>query len=260
MKKFYSLKRDGASRVILPNGSPSRYFFYREFRNQDTLIDEIALDPNQVLILEQTRTHFGIPVYIQVANRNLPASSYHNPKFGTSCATDIDVGNTELGTIDYQIVARYMESIGAKEIGVYNYIDANGKFTKFIHIDMGGICKKFWNCTGLNSDGSQKLTYIKTFIPPPLIPFPEPVRILRWIHKVWIFRMKGNDVRWVQYALNLYRKSKGQSPIRVDGDFAGESDGAVYQFQYEMGFRGNDLDAKVGEKTIAKLKEVLGII
>lgn len=255
MKKLYSLSNDGNNRVILPDGSRSRYFFYREFHNNDGVTDAIALDPNQVWILEQVRAKFGI-VFIQVANRNLPASSYHNPKFGNSCATDFDVGNAELGTVDYQIVCQYMESIGAKEIGCYNYSDINGKLTKFMHMDMGGILKKFWNCTAINPDGTQKLTYIKTFIPKPVIPFPEPVRILRWVKRTWIFRMKGNDVKWVQTALNMYNKNKD---VAVDGDYAKQTFDYVYVFQKAMKFTGFNLDGVVGVNTIRKLKEVLGL-
>jgi hypothetical protein len=256
MKKFYSLKKDGANRVILPDGSQSRYFFYREFRNQDHSIDAIALDPEQVLKLEMVRTKFGVPVYIQVANRNLPASSYHNPNFGNSCATDFDVGDAELGTVDYKIVCQYLESIGAKEIGCYDYNDINGKHTHFIHMDMGGITKKFWNCTSINPDGTQKLTYIKTFIPAPLIPFPEPVRILRWVRRTYIFRMHGNDVKWLQTALNLVNKD---TAVQVDGDFAGQTFDAVWAFQTSVGFTGNDLDGIAGVNTRNKLKEVLGL-
>lgn len=259
MKNYYSLKEDGLNRVIMSNGQPAKHFFIREFKNIDGVTDSIVIDPHQVLILDQTGDKFGLPIYIQVANRNLPWGSYHNPEFGNSCATDFDVGNADLGAIDYMIVARFMESIGAKEIGVYNYLDLKGKLTKFIHMDMGGLTNNFWICNELNPDGSHKLVHIKTFVPPPLIPYPEPDRILRWIRKKFIFRMKGNDVKWVQYGLNLYRIQKGQPLITVDGDFAGETDWAVNIFQYEMGFRGTDLDSKVGPITIAKLKSVLDI-
>lgn len=254
MKKYYSLKLNGEDPAPMPNGQLSMNFKIREFRNQDPNIDIVVVDDLQVLMMDCARRKFNLEFFIQVANRNSPYESYHNSNFGDSCATDFDVGNTGLGTIDYLPVVQYLESIGARGIGLYDYNDSNGKHTHFIHMDMRPGPKSFWKCTGLNPDGSQKLNHVESFIPVvPKIPFPEPTRNLKWIKRVWLFRIRGNDVKWLQTALNLANKNNA---INVDGDFAEQTHKAVWAFQIKYKLL---IDCIAGPATIKKLKEVLGL-
>jgi len=253
MKQFFSYRADGQKKVVLLNGSPARYFSYKEFRNLDRSIDRIAIDLTVVGLLEVVRNIFGA-VYIQVANRNSPAGSYHNPDFGDSCAIDFDVGNAELGTVDYRKVVQLLETRGAKGLGLYDYTDLKGKHTHFIHFDMRGGEKSFWVCTSVNPDGTQKLDHVKSFYTGKAISFPEPKRNLKWIRLIKLFRMKGEDVKWVQTALNLIN---GNTKIDVDGDFAGQTHQGVWDFQKSCGLTGRDLDGVVGPVTLSLMKSAL---
>lgn len=247
MKQTFSLKQDGKKQAPLSNGQLSKYFQIMEFKNTNPRIDVIVQDTRTTDLLDAVRRHFGVPVFIAVANRNDPYNSYHNPNFADSTACDFDVGNSELGTIDYEVACRFLEKEGATGLGCYNLRDAKGVQSKWIHLD----CrhqepKSFWRCNGLNAKGEQVLTKISTF----LLPFPIPTRNLRWIQKTAIFRMHGNDVKWLQTALNM---SKLREDLVVDGDFAGLTDLYVRDFQKKFGLT---VDGNAGPMTVSVLRDV----
>lgn len=238
MKILYSKKRDGNKYATLSDGTKSKYFKIKEFSNIESLIDGIMVDEKTTDLLEKVRIEFGVPVYIQVANRNYPEASYHNPSWGESCAVDIDVGNTELGTKDYEKVCRFLEKTGlAGGIGRYDYIE-NGVPVKFIHLDARKAQSR-WRCNKV-VNGNQVLEHINSFMPP----YPVPVRIL----KLSLFRMTGLDVKWLQNGLAL----NGIECV-VDGVFGKNTEIAVKTFQKKYGLV---IDGKAGINTISTLREV----
>lgn len=246
MKTIYSFKLDGAKQSTLTNGQRSKYFKIGEFRNLNHNIDAIDYDDRTGTLLELARIEFGLPIFIAVANRNEPQASYHNPQWKDSCACDIDIGDTGIGLMDYETACRFFEKSGAKGLGRYDYVDSYGTRIKFIHIDARGGEKSFWRCDSVDSKGNQILKSINTF----LLPYPVPTRNLKWIQRIWIFRMKGSDVKWLQAALNMTKLSKD---ISVDGDFGQATDQYVRIFQknYKL-----VVDGIAGINTINKLKEV----
>jgi len=247
MKKFYSYIKHGGIAAPLANGTQSKYFKIREFRNQNHAIDEIAIDDRTTSLLESVRVKFVSPVFVQVANRNEPTASYHNPLFGDSTASDIDIGDFDLGTVDYEMACRHLEKIGARGIGMYDYVDKKGFHVRFIHVDHRDTNKSFWRCHKLDKYGNQVLEKISTF----LLPYPIPARNLYWIKRIYFFRIKGDDVRWLQSALNM---TKLMPDIKVDGDFASATDKYVREFQSKMGLT---VDGNAGKITVNRLRDLL---
>ncbi len=121
----YSLRQDGAKRILL-DGRESN-FLLREFRCKDGS-DEILLDSALVELLQKVRSHYGKAVSVTSAYRtsshnrsvNGATSSYHM-KGQAADFTVTGVPNRE--------VAKYLQSIGAKGIGLYNYTGG------FVHVD-----------------------------------------------------------------------------------------------------------------------------
>lgn len=121
----YSLRRDGEKRILI-DGRESN-FQMREFRCKDGS-DEILLDSGLVELLQQVRSHFGKAVSVTSAYRtpshnrsvNGATSSYHIK----GQAADFTV----TGVPDRE-VAKYLQGIGAKGIGLYNYTGG------FVHVD-----------------------------------------------------------------------------------------------------------------------------
>ena len=224
MKNYYSLSKDGKRQVSLPGGKTAKCFCISEFRNIDSAIDEVVIDDQQASLLEQARVKFGLPIYIAIANRNSPYESYHNPKFGDSCATDFDVGDSGLGTIDYLTVCQYLESIGARGLGLYDYIDINGKHIRFIHMDMRGAAKSFWKCSGINPDGTQKLDHVDSFFPPApkkeTCPYAEPAGVI--LNRI---NFTGTPARWYQWHLVKLGYDCGVNP--KSKNYANGTDGSA---------------------------------
>lgn len=256
MKKFYSQLLDGDRNVVLSNGKVSKYFKYSEFKGGNPKDDRIAVDPAQVLLLEQVREKFGV-VIIQCANRPLPAVSYHNPDYGDSCATDFDVGNGGLGTVDYLKVVQFLERLGARHIGLYDYIDLNKNRVKFIHMDMGSSAKKFWTCNKMDSTGKQVLVTVKTFMPKVVIDYTTPKRTLKWIRTISLFRMKGSDVKWLQTALNILFAER---VLSVDGDFGAKTDAMVKRAKGVLKLPEATYNGIADANFIARIKEELNIL
>jgi spore germination cell wall hydrolase CwlJ-like protein len=67
---------------------------------------------------------------------------------------------------------------------------------------------------------------------------------------------KGDMVKWVQCALNKLKITK--TSLKVDGDFGSNTESAVKAFQKKYMGK-NEVDGKVGPKTIKALKKALGI-
>lgn len=121
----YSLRRDGQKRILI-DGRESN-FLLREFRCRDGS-DEILLDSSLVELLQKVRSHFGKAVSITSAYRtpshnrsvNGATSSYHMK----GQAADFTVTG-----IPNRDVAKYLQGIGAKGIGMYDYTGG------FVHVD-----------------------------------------------------------------------------------------------------------------------------
>ena len=121
----YSLYKDGDKRILI-DGRESN-FLLREFRCKDGS-DEILLDSGLVELLQKVRSYFGKAVSITSAYRteshnksvNGATSSYHI-KGQAADFTVTGVSNRE--------VAKYLQGIGAKGIGLYNYTGG------FVHVD-----------------------------------------------------------------------------------------------------------------------------
>lgn len=83
-------------------------------------------------------------------------------------------------------------------------------------------------------------------------PYTEPERLLYYKP---LARMKGNDVKWVQY--ELVRKGfmpsvNAKGKLNIDGDFGKTTSDAVKAFQKSVGIK---VDGKVGAVTRAYLKK-----
>lgn len=121
----YSMYKDGDKRILL-DGRESN-FLLREFRCRDGS-DEILLDSALVELLQKVRDHFGKAVSVTSAYRtpthnrsvNGATSSYHMK----GQAADFTVTG-----IPNRDVAKYLQGIGAKGIGMYDYTGG------FVHVD-----------------------------------------------------------------------------------------------------------------------------
>lgn len=215
----YSLKVSGSKRIMI-HGVRSN-FLLREFRCKDGS-DEILLDSALVELLQKVRDHFGKAVSVTSAYRtpahnrsvNGVTSSYHI-KGRAADLTVTSVSNRE--------VAKYLQSIGAKGIGLYDYTGG------FVHVDTREK-QYYWQQDSRNSKyyGVSKFGSVEVYI------------------------VKGRAVATVRYNdrneyVRLLQEEIGVDP---DGIFGPGTEEAVRIFQRMHGLAA---DGVAGPKTWSAL-------
>lgn len=214
MIKTYSNKKDG-------NVKLSANFRVGEFVCKDGS-DTILIDTALVDYLQRIRNWAGSSVVISSGYRTVS----HNAKIGGAtnsqhtkgCAADIIISSKNISK-----VAAYAEAIGIK--GVEKNEDSN-----YVHIDTRAT-KYLWTHKGgkditVSTHGGK-------------CPYTTPSRSLKKGHS-------GNDVRWLQFWLNLWGFS-----LAVDGSFGAKTDAAVRDVQKR---RELVVDGIAGTKTRLALK------
>lgn len=214
MVKTYSKKKDGSTYL-------SKNFKVSEFACKDGS-DTILIDTALVDYLQRIRNWAGASVVISSGYRTVS----HNAKIGGAtngqhikgCAADIIISSKAISK-----VAAYAEAIGVK--GVEKNEDSN-----YVHIDTR-TSKYLWRHSGgkditVTTHGGK-------------CPYTTPSRSLKKGHS-------GNDVRWLQFWLNLWGFS-----LAVDGSFGAKTDAAVKDIQKRCGLV---VDGIAGTKTRSALK------
>ena len=196
----YSLRRDGQKRILI-DGRESN-FLLRGFRCRDGS-DEILLDSGLVEFLQKVRDHFGKAVSVTSAYRtpshnrsvNGATSSYHM-KGKAADFTVTGVSNRE--------VAKYLQGIGAKGIGLYDYTGG------FVHVDTREK-KYYWQQDARNG----KAYGVSTF------------------GRMETYQVKGRMVATVRYndRGEYVRLLQEEIGVTADGIFGAETEEAVRIFQ-----------------------------
>ena len=211
----YSLKASGPKRIMI--GGVRSNFLLKEFRCKDGS-DEILLDSALIELLQKVRDHFGKAVSVTSAYRtpshnrsvNGATSSYHI-KGQAADFTVTGISNRE--------VAKYLQGIGAKGIGLYDYTGG------FVHVDTRDK-KYYWQQDSRNS----KYYGVSTFT------------------AVEVYIVKGYTVATVRYNdrneyVRLLQETVGVEP---DGIFGPGTEEAVRIFQKMHGLA---VDGVAGPKT-----------
>ncbi|MCX4341341.1 MAG: D-Ala-D-Ala carboxypeptidase family metallohydrolase [Lachnospiraceae bacterium] len=211
----YSLKESGAKRLAI-NGAAAN-FVLREFRCKDGS-DEILLDYGLVELLQKVRDHFGKPVSITSAYRtpthnksvNGATSSYHIK----GQAADFTVTG-----VSGREVAKYLQSIGARGIGLYDYTGG------FVHVDTREK-QYYWQQDARN----RKYYGVSSF------------------GQVELYEVKGRTVATVRYndRNEWVRLLQQEIGVEADGIFGPKTEAAVRAIQKEHGLK---VDGVVGPKT-----------
>ncbi|MDR1565161.1 MAG: peptidoglycan-binding protein [Oscillospiraceae bacterium] len=230
MVKTYSKAANGSQKL-------SANFTVAEFACSDKS-DKILIDENLVVLLQKIRTWAGAAIHINSGYRTIA----YNAKIGGASASNHTKGLAADITVTGktpQEVAKYAESIGAGGVGMYD-----GSSGHFVHVDTRAV-RYFWvnkngtNVTVLTHGGSVSKPTIAPPAPTPAVnPYPKPTTTLKK-------GSKGNNVKWIQWALN-----KKGSKLTVDGSFGTGTDTAVKTFQKKSGLTA---DGIVGPKTRDKL-------
>lgn len=211
----YSLRKDGSKRILIA-GQESN-FLLKEFRCKDGS-DEILLDSGLVELLQKVRSRFGKAVSVTSAYRteshnksvNGATSSYH-VKGQAADFTVTGVSNRE--------VAKYLQGIGAKGVGLYNYTGG------FVHVDTRGK-KYYWQQDAKNG----KYYGVSTF------------------GLMETYEVKGRMAATVRYndRGEYVRLLQGEIGVEADGIFGAKTEEAVRIFQAMHGLA---VDGVVGPKT-----------
>lgn len=120
----YSLKKDGNKQI-------TQNFKVKEFACNG--YDEVKIDTNLVQILQKIRTHFGKSVTVTSAYR----PEAYNKTIKTASKTSKHIlgraADIKISGVSPITVALYAQSIGAKGVGLYVYLDED--MQGFVHID-----------------------------------------------------------------------------------------------------------------------------
>lgn len=196
----YSLWHDGTKRLLI--GGRETNFLLSEFRCRDGS-GEILLDSRLVEFLQKVRDHFGKAVSVTSAYRTLShnrsvngaTSSYHM-KGQAADFTVTGVSNRE--------VAKYLQGIGAKGIGLYDYTGG------FVHVDTREK-KYYWqqDSRGGKAYGVRSFGFVETY------------------------QVKGRMVATVRYndRGEYVRLLQEEIGVAVDGIFGAMTEEAVRIFQ-----------------------------
>lgn len=211
----YSLKESGSKRIVA--GGVRSNFLLREFRCKDGS-DEIILDSGLVEMLQKVRNHFGKAVSVTSAYR----TPSHNRSVGGATSSYHVRGQAADFTVtgvSNRDVAKYLQGIGAKGIGLYDYTGG------FVHVDTRDK-KYFWKQDSRNG----KAYGIGTF------------------GATEVYIVKGYTVATVRYNdrnkyVRLLQEAVGVEP---DGIFGPETEEAVRIFQKMHGLA---VDGVAGPKT-----------
>lgn len=211
----YSMYKDGGKRILL-DGKESN-FLLQEFRCKDGS-DGILLDSGLVELLQKVRDHFGKAVSVTSAYRTLShnrsvngtTSSYHI-KGQAADFTVTGVANRE--------VAKYLQGIGAKGIGLYDYTGG------FVQVDTREK-KYYWQQDARNG----KSYGVSTF------------RLME------TYQVKGRMAATVRYndRGEYVRLLQEEIGVTADGIFGAETEEAVRIFQKSHCLT---VDGVVGQKT-----------
>lgn len=202
----------------------SESFRVREFSCKDGS-DIIKIDTELVKYLQRIRNWACVPVIISSGYRtpahNASIGGAKSSKHCTGQAADI---YTQARFRSIQAISRYAEAIGIKGIECNedkNYVHIDTRTSKWFCYYRGG---KYHNTSTFGGH----------------CPYAEPKRSLRR-------GMTGNDVRWLQFWLNLW-----DCGINIDGKFGECTELSVKHVQEMRG--GLVVDGIAGEKTRAALK------
>lgn len=210
----YSLKESGSKRVMA--GGVRSNFLLKEFRCKDGS-DEIILDSGLVEILQKVRNYFGKAVSITSAYRT---QSYNRSVGGaaSSCHVKGQVADFTVTGVPNRDVAKYLQGIGMKGIGLYDYTGG------FVHVDTREQAY-FWQQDSRNS----KYYSVSTFY-------------------VAVYTVKGQTVATVRYNdRNEYvRLLQQEIGVEPDGIFGAKTEDAVRVFQRTHGLAA---DGIAGPKT-----------
>lgn len=211
----YSIKESGAKRLYL-NGSISN-FLLREFRCKDGS-DEILLDSGLVELLQKVRDHFGKPVSI--------TSSYRTPAHNRSVNGATSSYHIKGQAADFTVtgvscreVAKYLQSIGARGIGLYDYTGG------FVHVDTREK-QYYWQQDAKN----RKYYGVSSFV------------------QLEVYEVKSRTVATIRYNdRNEYvRLLQQEIGVEADGVFGPKTEAAVRAIQKEYSLK---VDGVVGPKT-----------
>lgn len=192
-------------------------FLLKEFRCKDGS-DEILLDSALIELLQKVRDHFGKAVSVTSAYRT---PSYNRSVNGATSSYHIkgQAADFTVTGISNREVAKYLQGIGAKGIGLYDYTGG------FVHVDTRDK-KYFWKQDSRNG----KAYGIGTF------------------GATEVYIVKGYTVATVRYNdrnkyVRLLQETVGVEP---DGIFGPETEEAVRIFQKMHGLA---VDGVAGPKT-----------
>lgn len=211
----YSLKESGSKRFLI-NGVRSS-FLLKEFRCKDGS-DSVLLDSGLVELLQKVREHFGKAVSVTSAYRT---PSYNRSVNGATSSYHIkgQAADFTVTGISNREVAKFLQGIGAKGIGLYDYTGG------FVHVDTRDK-KYYWQQDSRNS----KYYGVSTF------------------GAVEVYIVKGQPVATVRYNdrneyVRLLQQELGVDP---DGIFGAKTEEAVRVFQQTHGLA---VDGVAGPKT-----------
>ena len=201
------------------------------------------IDSKLVEYLQKIRDHFGKPITITSAYR----CTKHNKNVGGSTGSYHTYGEAAdivINGVTPREVAKYAESIGVKGIGLYE-TSKDGYFT---HIDTR-TSKYFWY--------GQACTYRSTFGGAPLTKPTTSTTTTKPTVVTPVVIDKIDTVKEVQAWLNKNYLAVIGEKLEEDGKYGVLTKIALTKaLQYELGFRGKNIDGIYGNRTKRAVKSL----